>query len=394
MSAVPGPPSLGERGCVLQFATMVPPAAFGGAERVVAWLAEQLTSAGWQVHNAGLTSRRSARDGDGGHPIPNLYWPFDGRRRGVLQRTTWHAVDTLTLAARSRVEALVEATQPSVIVTHNLRGWGYAPWVVAGERGIPLVHLVHDYGLICNSSTLWRGRVCEEICRPCTPRRNSVDRRWPGGLVVGVSRAVLTEHERHGVRFVGGAVVVHPSEAATVVAPTGSGPRRLDGTPETVGYLGRVDDAKGLDVLLTAVDGTGQRLLVAGDGDPAHVQGLRDRSAAAVEWLGWTQPSVLFDRIDVLVVPSVWREPFGLVVVEAARAGVPVLIADQSGLMEAARASGARFATFRTGDVADLQTALARSTAGYTRQPSDEEPVDLVELINRLPGDGRGRPPG
>jgi glycosyltransferase involved in cell wall biosynthesis len=381
---------------VLQLSTMVPPARFGGAERVIAWTTEELERAGMRVHNAGLRNRRAATGDDGAHPIPNVFWPFEGPRRGVVRRTAWHAIDSCTLAARRVVERLVDQVRPSVVVTHNLRGWGLAPWVVAGERDLPLVHVVHDYGLICHTSALWRGEACESLCRPCTVRRRATHRRWPGGSVVGVSRAVLDEHARLGADFVRGGLVIHPGAAATPV--TAPHPRRVrrEGTPCTLGYLGRIDDAKGLHVLLAALRGCSQRLLVAGSGEEAYVRSLRAGCGENVRWLGWAEPTALFQQVDVLVVPSLWKEPFGLVVVEAARSGVPVLIADRPGLVEAARWAGARYLTFPAGDIDALRVALVRSTADYRVQPAPERSAHLVDVVRRA-AEGRapagGRPP-
>jgi glycosyltransferase involved in cell wall biosynthesis len=47
---------------------------------------------------------------------------------------------------------------------------------------------------------------------------------------------------------------------------------------------------------------------------------------------GWVAPTNFFDQIDILVVPSIWREPFGRVCIEAFAASVPVLASDIGGL--------------------------------------------------------------
>ena len=57
--------------------------------------------------------------------------------------------------------------------------------------------------------------------------------------------------------------------------------------------------------------------------------------------------------IDVLVVPSIWPEMTGLVVMEAFLAGVPVVASRIGGLPEAVR-DDVDGLLFRAGDVADL----------------------------------------
>jgi glycosyltransferase involved in cell wall biosynthesis len=370
---------------VLQLSTMVPPARFGGAERVVGSFGEQLESAGFQVHNRGLKPRGQGSpetSATSAHAIRNVFWPFDGQRRGFVPRALWHAVDTFALLARATVEEIVDEVHPDVVISHNLRGWGYAPWVVAAERGIPLVHVVHDYSLMCNSTTLWNGGVCDGICAPCRPRVQATRRRWPGGQIVGVSRAVVAEHEARGLPAFDNVAIVHPTAAATQVH--GTRQDRGGGVPSTVGYLGRLTDAKGVDVLLTAIEGTDKRLIVAGEGESSYVDGLEARASGQVEWRGQIDVTEFFDEIDVLVVPSVWLEPFGLVVVEAASAGVPVLIAHRPGLMEAARAAGACHLTFAPNDVQALRDALHRPLSSYRVDTAPGEPIGIAELVTSV----------
>jgi glycosyltransferase involved in cell wall biosynthesis len=197
---------------VLQLSTMVPPSRFGGAENVVEAFGAALGDAGFRVHNAGLRPRG---DDAPGTPIPNLYWPWDGRRRHPALRVGWHAVDALTDTGKAAVRRLVQREAPDVLIAHNVRGWGLAPWEVARERGIPLIQVVHDYGLLCNASTLWHdGAPCGRVCRLRARRAVS---RWPGGLLVGVSEAVLAEHRRHGFGTADPAVVIHPVQAAAPI---------------------------------------------------------------------------------------------------------------------------------------------------------------------------------
>lgn len=378
-----------QRGTVLQIASMVPPARFGGAERVVQSCADELRDAGWYVENHGL--RRRGDNDDPGSAIPNIYWPFDGDRRGVLGRTLWHAIDTMTLSAAATVGRLIDEVRPDVIVTHNLRGWGYAPWVVAAERGVPLIHVVHDYGLLCNSSTLWRGdTVCPNVCGPCRPRLRNTVKRWPGGDLVGVSHAVLAEHRRLGFAAAADCAVLHPVGAAHPAAPRLR--PAVSGAPKVLGYLGRLSAEKGIAELIDAVSGTDRKLVVAGEGDlgPARLP----TAAGQVQWRGWIDPSALFESIDVLVVPSMWREPFGLVVVEAARAGVPVLLADQPGLIEAAEAAGARYLTYPADDIVALRNSFDIAVSDYRNAPVPEPTVAISGLVERAVGNAKVRRDG
>ena len=105
------------------------------------------------------------------------------------------------------------------------------------------------------------------------PPADATRRRWSGGEIVQRVKGSSAEHAIRGLPAFNDAVVVHPIAAA---APVES--RRKDrdlACRRAVGYLGRLTDAKGVDVLLAAIEGTDKRLIVAGEGESSYVDGLR-----------------------------------------------------------------------------------------------------------------------
>ncbi len=99
---------------------------------------------------------------------------------------------------------------------------------------------------------------------------------------------------------------------------------------------------KGVDHLLTILGRLPEsvQLVVAGDGParPWLEQKTRDEGLARrVLFLGWTDPGVteaLYAACDLVVFPSVWNEPFGLVGIEAMAHGKPVVAFDVGGVGE------------------------------------------------------------
>ena len=67
--------------------------------------------------------------------------------------------------------------------------------------------------------------------------------------------------------------------------------------------------------------------------------------------------------------PSVWAEPFGLVVAEAMAAGVPFVISDAGALPEVAGPDHPWVA--RAGDAGDLARVIAQALAATPQQTSD-----------------------
>jgi len=109
--------------------------------------------------------------------------------------------------------------------------------------------------------------------------------------------------------------------------------------------LGRVVVEKGFDVALDAfariIDQFPEaRLVIAGDGParPAlEAQTTRLGLGNVVEFTGWVSPEQVPELIanaTIVVVPSRWREPFGLVAVEAAQMARPIVATRVGGLPE------------------------------------------------------------
>lgn len=112
----------------------------------------------------------------------------------------------------------------------------------------------------------------------------------------------------------------------------------------TIGYVGRIRQEKGLDILLRALSllkpmQKEVRIVVAGDGPQrAECQNLAFRLglSSRIEWLGLVNSDKLpelYCQFDVLVVPS-RSEGFGLVAAEGMMYGVPVVAARVGGLKE------------------------------------------------------------
>jgi glycosyltransferase involved in cell wall biosynthesis len=142
----------------------------------------------------------------------------------------------------------------------------------------------------------------------------------------------------------------------------------VSGVRTTIGYLGRLSTDKGVDVLARAVAGLdGTSLVLAGDSryvpadDVLRVEAELDRLGPRVRRLGHVAPADLFCGVDVVVFPSVWAEPFGLVVAEAMASGVPFVVSDAGALPEVAGPDHPWVA--RAGDADDLARVVGLALA-------------------------------
>lgn len=109
--------------------------------------------------------------------------------------------------------------------------------------------------------------------------------------------------------------------------------------------LGRVVADKGFDLALCAFRRTVDRFpkarfIIAGDGPeraPLERQAAKLGLAQAVEFTGWIRPEdipQLINTVTMVLMPSRWREPFGLVAVQAAQMARPIVASRVGGLPE------------------------------------------------------------
>jgi len=133
-------------------------------------------------------------------------------------------------------------------------------------------------------------------------------------------------------------------------------------------FAGRIVSQKGVAVLIRAAREVDGEFVICGDG--RQLQAMRslarrigvERRVHFKGWLGAEDLANEFASASVVVVPSLWPEPFGLVGIEALAAGRPV-IASATGGIEDWLDDGISGLCVKPGDVDDLAQALNRLLA-------------------------------
>lgn len=282
-------------------------------------------------------------------------------------------------AARDDLAAHLRSVRPDVVHVHNTFPL-MSPSVLDActAAGVPVVATLHNYTQVCPTGTLYRdGAPCTEcVGRAPLPavRHGCYRGSAPATVPVALSFAV---NRRRWWSSVSRFFCISATQRDTLIANgmpaellsvkynfvpdagvhrTGPGRHFL--------YLGRLAEEKGVRLLMAAWDraSAGVPLVVAGAGpleaevaawaagrSDVRFVGLQDRASSRA----------LVAESVAVVVPSVWLETFGLVVVEAAAAGVPAVVAGHGSLSELV-ADGVTGLTHRPADPDALAAALER----------------------------------
>lgn len=307
---------------------------------------------GVQVHVADLARRL----GDAGHEVrvlapssspPDAPWVrIVGRPLRVAYAGT---VAPICPSPRSwaRVRAELEVFAPDVIHVHEPFAPSTAMFAALSSRA-PVVATFHAY--------LDRSR----LQRAARPLLRPVARRIAVGIAVSEAAASFAR------RATDLPLEVIPN--GVEVARFRRGAPRRAGTAPTIAWVNRLDPQKGFTVFLDAVADLlarrpDLRVVVAGDGPLRHAPSrLAAEIRSRIDLRGRVRnadlPPLLHDA-HVFASPATGQESFGIVLVEAMAAGVPVVATDIPGYREVVR-DGVDGLLVAPGDAAALAEGLGR----------------------------------
>lgn len=205
--------------------------------------------------------------------------------------------------------------------------------------------------------------------------------RGPDGVVIRTVKharwvTACSESALAEVRSLVPEVTPRSSAILNGLAPPAVAPTDLPFDPPVVLGWGRLVEDKGLDVALRAFELVRRsvpeaRMVIAGDGTQREALQRLSSSLGLdghVEFPGWIDPGLVPDLVNkatVVVAPSRWQEPFGLVALEAAQMARPVVATRVGGLPEVVEDG-------RTGILVESEdvAAMARAVVDLLKSPT------------------------
>jgi len=295
-----------------------------------------------------------------GYSAAILHGPTTGKNEDAW-KSAFPTRFALTEPASASVEAAIATFAPDVIYVHNLTDLEALTALL--ESQVPIVRMVHDHNLYCLRSykyNYFTRQICDRplssYCLvPCgaflnrdhgsgfplkwasySDKRSELElNRQFHRLVVATS---FMKDELLRNKFAADKVEIHPPVPPTRDAASQSNfsERNL------IVYSGQITRGKGVDVLLRALAEVTEpfECLIFGDGNYrahcealCHELGLDER----VHFKGYVSPDSIaqsYQECSVVVVSSVWPEPFGAAGLEGMRHGIPVVAFDAGGIKE------------------------------------------------------------
>lgn len=253
--------------------------------------------------------------------------------------------------AREYFFQCVRDFKPDIINVHQFPGLGRKNLPALLKVNIPYVVSFHEYSLFCQR--VW---LMKDERKGCSfPREDCAQCKYPDNFVRRAFYRYKVRRRRRDLLEV-------TNNAAALISPSHSMKRNLTefgvenedfnilrlgirrgkvlmrrvpvrrGDDISIGFIGSIAFHKGVAVLLKAIQlaGISNQILLYGK---IRQQEARDiealiRKTPRVELMGEFDNADIMkvlEKIDILVAPSIWEEPFCLVVDEARAAGIPVV---------------------------------------------------------------------
>ncbi|WP_460544094.1 glycosyltransferase family 4 protein [Echinicola sediminis] len=309
--------------------------------------------------------------------LRNSYWPYDKEHKPAHKRLLWHLKDRSNPDMGKYVRQVLEKEKPDVVSCHNLAGWSIAVWEEISRLHIPIVQVLHDMYLLCPNSNMYKGdTVCDGICLECKLlRANHKSKSRLVSAVVGISKSILQRFIDHGYFSNAKTYVIHNTRD---IPFPGLPRKRQPGSPLRIGYLGTLSKIKGIEWLMESFKSRTYQgaLKIAGKGKADYEAELKGKAGDKdIHFIGYVKPAEFFEQIDVLVVPSLWEEPLGMVAIEALAHHIPVIANHAGGLKETVKENG--------------NGLFCRASAPGSLNEALEKLSNDVALYNRLSASAR-----
>ena len=275
--------------------------------------------------------------------------------------------------------------RPDAVLMHKVADTAR---VTALARGFPTAHMVHDHDLVCPRRHKYfplTGEICNRpaglgcYTRLCCVQRAAEGARIPVRLAgAGQVKRQLKSGEAVRRFLVGSGYMRRelemngiPAQKISVLHPVPAALQSPRAQPFTQArellFVGQVIRGKGVDLMLRALSqlaGPWQATIVGAGNQLDECKSLAVELGIAerVRFTGWVDHAALetyYANARMVVVPSRWPEPFGMVGIEAMARGRPVIAFDSGGISDWLQ-DGATGLLVPTADTAAMAAAMQR----------------------------------
>lgn len=284
------------------------------------------------------------------------------------------------ITANNLVKNKIASFEPDVVHIHNWH-FAFGPFVIRGikKEKIPLVATIHNFRLICPSSTLFfKGKLYTKslqedffwsAIKDKVYRNSYLQTFWLTcilwfhkkiktfqliDLFVFPSQFMINFYTNSTLQIDKTKCVVKPNFCKTQTYFTNAD------VEDYYLYVGRLSEEKGILFLLSFFEKSNRKLKIIGKGPLQNLVKEKSNQYKNIEYLGFLDNEkieVELQKATALIFPSIWYEPFGLTIIEAF-SNKCMVIASNIGAPEELVKDGFNGFHFAYNDVVSLENVL------------------------------------
>lgn len=313
----------------------------GGTEQSVKLLAEGLIKRGHEV--VVLTGDASEINEENGVKIVRL--GLKTSNDSLLRKVSRKILEFNNIAISNKLSNIINEINPDVVHTNNLFYISTIIWKIAKEKNIKVIHTLRDYWGLCPRTTLLNGSgsICEKGKSFCNIHKYNYNLRTKYvDIVTSPSKFTLDLYKKNNMFRNAKDIVVPNAIDFDIDERNKLLDDRLGRSRDIIKFLfiGTLDIHKGIKFLIEAfkqVKLDNIRLIICGDGPLKSYVEENTKVDKRIKYLGKVlkkEKEEILISSDVMVIPSIWYEPFGRVVIEGYKYAMPVIASEIGGIGE------------------------------------------------------------
>lgn len=298
--------------------------------------------------------------------------------KGLINKLILPLESIFSLKTYNDIKKIIKSENIDIIHVHNtLPLISTSVYYVAKRHNIPIVQTVHNFRFLCPGATFTRdGHICEECLTKglkCSVKskcyRNSRIQTGVLALNLWINRKIgtykkvnayiaLTEFNKKKLSKLidFNKIYVKPNFMKSISYENDSIDKKY------FMYLGRIDELKGIKLLLDSWEEIDDKLIIVGKGPEENYlkEYIKNKKITNIEYLGFKKKKDVLNLLKetkALIVPSQWYEGFPMTIVESFSMGVPVIAGDIGNLGVIIK-NNVNGCLFKYDDFADLRKVI------------------------------------
>lgn len=319
------------------------PNMIGGTEQSIKLLAEGLASKGHEIYVLTGDKQESEHEIINGVNIIRL--DLMNKNKSKVQKVVRKVCELNNLVIKRKVNKIIEKIRPEVIHTNNLFYISPIIWKIANERKIKVVHTLRDYWGLCPKTSLLdkNAIICKKRNVICDLHTNNYKRFSKNvNIVTAPSNFTLDIYNKEGIFtnipniMIPNAIDIDIDKQLKIIKKK----KEINDIKIQFLYIGSLHQHKGIEYLIKTfktISNDSIELKICGDGPLKEFVQRSCKEDSRISYLGTvfsTEKDRILTESDVMIIPSIWYEPFGRVVIEAYKYSLPVIACEIGGIKE------------------------------------------------------------